>query len=164
MFKAGLYSLVSLFLLGFAPCKASPLGDGAFETIGISADEAFEDIQPGILHFNGHFLMQGPDWQLKSERATVYGPPHKPDRVHLEGLPAQFLIYRNNAGKTGTVNATAPVVEYLRSSDMLKLSGGAILQLDGEVIRSTVIEYNISTERYHASGTDGVMIEVPPVD
>ena len=164
MLKAGLYSLVALFLLALAPCKASPLGDGAFETIVISADEAFEDIQPGILHLNGRFLMQGPDWQLKSERATVYGPPHRPDRVHLEGLPAQFLIHRSDGEETGTVKATAPVVEYLRSTDMLKLSGGAMLELDGEVIRSTVIEYNISTDRYQAGGIDGVMIEVPPVD
>ena len=164
MIKAGLYILVALFLLMLAPCMASPSADGAFETIRISADEASEDIQPGVLHFKGHFLMQSHDWQLESGRATVYGPPDRPDRIYLEGSPARFLVSRNDNEGQGAVEATAPVMEYLRSTNLLKLSGGAMLKLDREVIRSTVIEYNISTERYRAGGADGVMIEVPGVD
>jgi lipopolysaccharide transport protein LptA len=164
MIKAGLYSLVTIFLLVLSPCKASPLDDSAFETISISADEASEDIQPGILHFSGHFLMQSRDWQLESGRATVYGPPNRPDKIYLEGSPARFLVNRSNGEEGGAVEATAPVVEYLRSTNMLVLSGGAMLKLDDEVIESTVIEYDISTDRYRAGGADGVKIEVPPVD
>ncbi len=131
--------------------------------ISISADEASEDEQPGILHFNGHFLMQSTDWQLTSEEATVYGSPDKPDRVYLEGSPARFLINLNDQENRGQIKATAPVVEYLRNGNLLMLSGGATLMLGDEVIRSTHIEYDINTNRYRASGSDGVLIEVPPV-
>jgi lipopolysaccharide transport protein LptA len=144
-------------------CSAAPLGEGAFDMISISADEASEDEQPGILHFNGHFLMQSTDWQLTSEEATVYGSPDQPDRVYLEGSPARFLINRNDEENRGQIKATALVVEYLRDDNLLMLSGGATLMLGDEVIRSTHIEYDINTNRYRAGGSDGVLIEVPPV-
>ena len=143
-------------------CSAAPLSKGAFDMISISADEASENEQPGILHFNGHFLMQSTDWQLTSEEATVYGSPDKPDRVYLEGAPARFLINRNDEENRGQIKATALVVEYLRDGSLLMLSGGATLMLGDEVIRSAHIEYDINTNRYRASGTDGVLIEVPP--
>jgi len=164
MLKTGLSCLSALLLLGLTPCEASLPGDGDFETITITADVASEDTQPGILHFEGHFTMQTPDWQLESVRATVYGHPDRPDKVHLEGSPARFLINRDTSGGQGLVEATAPEMEYLRSISILKLSGGAVLKLDDEVIRSAVIEYNIDTEHYRAGGVDGVLIEVPPVD
>ena len=156
MIKTGLYCLSILFFLLFAPVKASSPGDGGFETISINADEASEDILPGILHFKGHFIMQTHDWRLESAQATVYGNPDKPDKVYLEGSPARFLINRDTDGGRGTVEASSPKMEYQRSTSVLKLSGGAVLKLDNEIIQSTVIEYNIDTERYQASGLDGV--------
>lgn len=156
--------LCCLMILMCCPCSASPLGDNAFDMISISADEASEDEQPGILHFRGHFVMRSTDWQLTSEEATVYGSPDKPDRVYLEGTPARFLINQNNRVNPGQIEASAMVVDYSRENNQLVLSGGATLMLDDEVIRSTQIEYDISTNRYRAGGTDGVLIEVPPVN
>ena len=145
------------------PCSGSPLGEGAFEMISIAADEAGEDEQPGILHFNGHFVMQSTDWHLTSELATVYGSTDKPDRVLLEGSPARFLVnHRTDHTGQGQVEGTAMVVEYLREVNLLVLSGGATLVMGDEIIRSAQIAYNISTNRFQASGAEGVLIEVPP--
>ncbi|MDX2416198.1 MAG: LptA/OstA family protein [Xanthomonadales bacterium] len=132
--------------------------------ISINADEASEDEQPGILHFNGHFLMKSSDWQLTAEEATVYGRPDRPDRVYLEGSPARFLVNRKDHTGQDQIKAAALVVEYLRDANLLVMSGGATLMLGDEVIRSAHIEYDISTNRYQAGGDDGVMIEVPPID
>lgn len=162
MLKTFLRCQIVLLAVMFQTLDASATGDRVIETVSISADEAFEDIQPGILHFSGHFLMRSGDWQLESVRATVHGKPDRPDEVYLEGSPARFLIQRHGDGRQQTVEATAPKVEYQRSTNLLKLSGGAILMLDGEVIRSRVIEYNVRTDRYRAEGRNGVMIEVPP--
>jgi len=162
MLKTVLHCQIVLLAVMILPCDASSPDDRVMETVSISADEAYEDIRPGILHFNGHFIMQSHNWLLKSAQATVYGRPERPDKVVLEGSPARFLINHNQGAGQHTVEATAPVVEYQRSTNMLRLSGGAMLKLDGEVIRSNVIEYNISTDRYRAAGADGVMIEVAP--
>jgi lipopolysaccharide transport protein LptA len=148
----------------FSPCNAAPLNESDFEMINISADEAFEDERPGILHFNGRFLMQSSDWQLTSSQATVYGSPNRPDRVELEGSPARFLIDPAGRAGKGPVEATALVVEYLRETNKLKLTGNAMLVLDNEVVRSTSIEYDIGTNRYQAGGVDGVQIEVLTTD
>jgi len=161
MLKTLLNCQIVLLAVMVLPGDALSQGDRVFETVSISADEAYEDTQPGILHFKGHFTMRSRDWQLESVQATVYGQPDRPDKVVLEGSPARFLINRNQDTRQNTVEATAPAVEYLRSTNMLKLTGGAVLKLGGEVIRSNVIEYNISTGRYRAAGADGVIIEVP---
>ena len=155
----------SLLMLTCSPCIAAPLGAGAFDMISISADEAREDEQPGILHFSGQFQMRSNDWQLNSAQATVYGSPDKPDRVYLEGSPAQFNVNRTDRTDQGPINGTAQVVEYLRATNRLVLSGEAVLMMGDEIIRSARIEYDINTNRYQAGGDDdGVLIQVPPVD
>jgi len=164
MLKTLLRCQIVLLAVMAPPASASSPANRVIETVSISADEAYEDIQPGILHFNGNFIMHSRDWQLESVHATVYGQPDRPDKVYLEGSPARFLINRDQVDGQNTVEATAPEVEYQRSTNMLKLSGGAMLKLDREEIRSEVIEYNISTDRYRAAGADGVIIEVPPTN
>ena len=156
--------ILSLSALMCLPCMAAPLGAGAFDMISISADEASEDEQPGILHFHGHFSMRSDDWNLVSDAATVYGNPDRPDRVILKGSPAHFVVNRTDDAQPGQIEADAPDVEYLRAGNVLLLSNGATLKLGDEVIHSKHIEYNIGTNRYKAGGADGVQIEVPPIE
>lgn len=164
MLRVCLCHLAVSILMVLIPLDIAFCADNGIETISIFADEASEDIQPGILHFKGHFTMQTQDWKLESTLATVHGEPEKPDKVHLEGSPARFLIYQDNQGAMNVVEATAPRMVYQRSTNILRLSGGALLKLDDELVRSEVIEYNIETERYLAGGEDGVLIQVPARD
>lgn len=147
-----------------APGFADILGEDAFDTINISADEAIEDEQRGILHLNGNFRMLSEDWDLTSNKAVVYGSPGKPDRIYLQGAPARFNFLPDPASGDEPILATAYEVEYIRAPNLLKLTGEASLVLGGETIRSTAIEYDITTNRYRAGGDNGVMIKVPPVD
>ena len=155
---------IILIALMISHAYASPLDETMQETINISADEAYEDIKPGVLHFKGHFMMKSGGWELESEQATVYGQPDRPDKVLLAGYPARFRITRNDGEGQSTVLAEAPAMEYQQSNHLLQLTGGAVLMLNDEVIRSSAIKYDIETGRYWAGGVDGVIIEVPPVD
>ena len=154
----------SLLALLCPPCYADPLGEGAFETINISADEAIEDDKPGILHLKGHFLMLSHDWHLTSSLATVYGSPNKPDKIVLQGSPARFLFLPTVESGKDQIEATALTVEYNRDGNYLKLTGDASLVLGSETIHSSFIEYDITTNRYQAGGGNGVTIKVPPID
>jgi len=138
--------------------QASPLPDRAFDTISISADVAEEDLQPNIFHFRGHFLMTSEQWHLESEKATLTGRPDSPDTLQLEGSPAHVSI---NLADSTPLEASAPVVEYRKDINTLKLTGGAVLKLDKQIIRSMNIDYDIGSNQYHASGPGGVGIEVP---
>ena len=164
MSKKALSCQIILLALMISPGYASRPDENRLETIRISADEAYEGMQSGTLHLKGNFLMQSHEWKLESGKSTVYGKPDKPDKVFLEGTPARFLITRNDAKGWYTVEANASKIEYLRSLNTLELTGDAVLMLDDEVIRSSVIKYDIDRKRYWAGGVDGVMIEVPPVD
>ena len=164
MSKIALGFQIILFAVMISPGPVSGSDETRLETIRIRADEAYEDIQPGTLHLVGNFLMQSHEWKLESTRATVYGKPDRPDKVYLEGTPARFLITRKDADRQYTVEAEAMEIEYLRSTNTLELTGTATLKLDDEVIKSTVIKYDIDSKHYWAGGVDGVMIEVPPVD
>ena len=154
----------SLLVVMSAPCAANPLADDAFDMISISADEAYEDERPGILHLNGHFTMQSDDWLLTSGRATVHGSPNRPDRIYLEGSPARFRINQTEGKGQGPVEASARIGEYQRVANSLKLSGGATLQMKDELIRSTHIEYDIGSNRFKAGGINRVEIEVQSTD
>lgn len=164
MLKNALGYQIVLFVVMVLPGDVLPVDQIDLETISISADEAYEDIKPGILHLKGHFRMQSREWKLESGSAKIYGQPDRPDMVFLEGVPARFLITQDDGEGQRTVEAEAEAMKYQRSTNTLELSGGAILMLDGEVIKSTVIKYDIGTNRYWAGGVTGVMIEVPPVD
>jgi lipopolysaccharide transport protein LptA len=152
--------LVAVMLL---PGYVLSLDENKGETITIRADEAYEDLKPGTLHFKGHFIMQSSEWNLESRQATVHGRLDRPDRVILKGSPARFQS-KLDGEKQLVVEAEAMEMEYLRSTNMLELTGGALLKLDEEEIRSKVIKYDIGTRRYWAGGVDGVMIEVLPED
>ncbi len=164
MLKTAIQCLIVLLATVSLSSAASPPGGRAVETVRISAEQAYEGEQSDVLHFSGNFNMQSDEWQLESSKAIVYGRPDRPERVYLQGMPARFLIRRGQQHGQDTVEATAQVVEYWRSTGMLKLSGGATLKLDGEVITSSEIEYDTGTERYRASGMGGVAIKVPPTD
>jgi len=162
MLKTVAYLQIVLLVVMTLPCSASSLSDHSVAMVSISADEAYEDLEPGILHFKGNFVLQSTEWKLKATQSTVWGRPDKPDKVYLEGSPAHFRITRQDGEDQHTVEATAAVIEYLRSSHSLQLSGGATLTLDGEMIKSSAVDFDIKTERYVAHGAGGVKIEVPP--
>ena len=164
MLKIALGCRIVLIAVMFSPGSTWSLDKNTPETITISADEAYEDIRPGTLHFKGHFVMQSLEWRLESSHATVFGRLDRPDRVILKGVPARFLSTLDDDQKQLFVEAEAGEMEYLRTTNMLQLTGGAFLKLEDEEIRSKVIKYDIGTKRYWAGGVDGVMIEVLPVD
>jgi lipopolysaccharide transport protein LptA len=161
MSKITHYCQIVLFVAMTFPCSAASLSEHSIETVNISADEAYEALEPGTLHFKGHFVLLSSDWRLEADEAMVAGRPDLPDIVLLEGSPARFLIDREGNEKQHSITASAPSVEYRRSSNSLQLSGGAELNLDGEIIKSEAIDFDIETERYRAHGSEGVKMKVP---
>ena len=155
-------SVIVLCVLPAVAGFAASLSEHNFQTVSISADLASEDSDNDILYFEGNFLMLSDDWKLYANLAEVSGSPERPQRVYLEGSPARFIIERD--GEQQRIEASAPSIEYVRASNILSLSGGAILRLNDEVIRSGAIEFDLTSDRYRSLGKDGVSIEVPSAD
>jgi len=161
-----LHRLIMIAWAGLFP-PAAVLGEGppvfaSGDTVSIQADEAWEDEQPDIVHFDGHFLMRAGNWSVSADQATLYGKLDDPKTLVLLGAPARVLVIENVSGQDREISGTAPEIEYQRTTNVVTLHGGAVLSRNGEVLSSEEIRYDIDLDQYQAQGPGGVRIEVEP--
>jgi len=160
---AGLTSVLLMLCL-----EATTLSAGQAFTISsedmvaIHADEGWEDIEPDIAHFSGHFDMRVRDLQLTADRATLYGPVDNPDRLELSGSPARISLLHYLNDRPETVQAEAQSIIYERKASSMRLIGAARLAQGDNVLLSDNIEYDVKTDRFHTTGRAGVQIRVRP--
>jgi len=132
------------------------------DMVAIHADEAWEDIEPDIAHFSGHFDMRVRDLQLTADRATLYGPIENPDRLELSGSPARLSLTHMLNDRPETINAEAQNIIYERKAASMSLTGAARLAQGDNMLVSDGIEYDVKTDRFHTTGRSGVQIRVHP--
>jgi lipopolysaccharide transport protein LptA len=131
------------------------------DMVSIRADQAWEDIEPGTLHFAGHFEMHIRDWLVNADRATLHGKLDHPDRLVLEGTPARFRASRTEDGRTESVQAEAREIVYERETERVILNGAARLVQGENQLQSNMVEYDIRSNRFRARGDTGVQLVVP---
>jgi lipopolysaccharide transport protein LptA len=135
------------------------------DTVTVTANLAWEDEEPNVIHFSGQFKLTAPDWSLAGETATVYGELDNPDKVVVKGNPAKisFLRADKEVGSDGKpeerVDGSAVSIEYYRATDKLTMRGAASLTRKDSSLISEVIEYNVETDRYSAGGEGGINIQ-----
>ena len=158
-------STLLTFMLGHQPGYAGPLDFSSEDTVTITAQRAWEGEEVDVIHFSGNFELQAPDWSMAGDKAVVYGNLDNPDRVIVEGGPARISFLREAEGSSGEavseekVDGEASVVEYLRATDKLIMTGAAQLVRKDSTLASELIEYDVDTDRYSAGGEGGIKIE-----
>ena len=147
------------------PGFADKLDFSSDDTVTVTAERAWEAEEADVVHFSGKFELRAPDWSLVGDTAVVYGKLDNPDRVVVEGKPARISFLRDDEADAGTtdpqerVDGTAFFVEYFRASDKLKMRGAASLVRKDSRLVSELIEYDVDTDRYSASGEGGINIQ-----
>ena len=139
------------------------------DTVTVTAERAWEADEADVIHFSGKFELRAPDWSLSGDKAVVHGKLDDPDRVVVEGKPARVSFLRDGEGDDSSapderVDGTAFTVEYFRATDKLKMRGAATLKRKDSTLVSEVIEYDVDTDRYSASGEGGINIQFNPDD
>lgn len=129
------------------------------DVVAIRADQAWEDVTPDTVHFNGHFEMHIRDWLVNADRATLHGKLDQPDRLVLQGSPARFELSHRQGNRMETLQGEAGEIVYERVPGLILLHGNASLGQDGSVLHSNSIEYDIATDRFRARGETGVEIK-----
>jgi len=147
-----------------APGVADSLDFSSDDTVTVTAERAWEDDEPNVIHLSGNFELRGPDWCLSGDSAVVYGKLDDPDRVVVEGKPATIAFLRGEQESAvpdtrDRVDGTALFVEYFRSTDKLTMRGGANLVRKDSTLDSEMIEYDVETDRYSAGGEGGINIQ-----
>jgi len=143
---------------------AGSLDFSSDDTVTVTADRAWEDDTPDVIHFSGKFMLRGPDWLLSGDSAVVYGKLDDPERVVVEGNPAvvAFLRDEKDSGIPPTrqrVDGTALFVEYFRSRDKLIMRGNASLVHEDTTLVGDSIEYDVDADRYSAGGEGGIQLQ-----
>jgi len=132
------------------------------DMVAIHADRGWEDVQPNTVHFVGHFEMRIRDAQLTANRATLYGKLENPDRLVLQGSPAQISLSHALDNRVEKILAEANQIVYERQAALMRLTGAARLAEGDNVLLSDGIEYDIKKDRFRSTGKNGVQIKVRP--
>ncbi|MFQ5634004.1 MAG: LptA/OstA family protein [Gammaproteobacteria bacterium] len=133
-------------------------------TIVVSADEAWEEEQDGILHFRGNFEIRTPRWIISADRASVHGKLDDPQYVVAEGSPVKFFFRHANDEAGGATRAEGRHLEYDKARNLLRLSGNATISGDRRMMRSSEIQYDLEREELTSGGPEGVHVTVEPDD
>jgi lipopolysaccharide transport protein LptA len=167
--------LLAIYLL-MHPGMVDALDFSSDDVVTVTAKKAWEGEEADVIHFSGQFELRAPDWSLEGESATVYGKLDNPTKVIVKGNPARisFLRAGETANSKGTpqeqgdaeerVDGAADIVEYFRATDKLKMRGSASLTRKDSTMASELIEYDVDTDRYSASGEGGINIQLNPDD
>ena len=162
--------LLLMLLVGMQPGFADSIGFNSDDTITITAERGWEGDEADVLHFSGKFELHAPDWSMAGDTAVVYGKLDNPDRVVLEGSPARISFLRkeddnpDDADAQEQVDGAANFIEYFRATDKLIMRGTASLVRKDSNLASQLIEYDVDTDRYSASGEGGINIQFNPDD
>lgn len=153
---------IALSLLACASLQANERisGFSSGETVTIHSAQAWEDEEPGIIHFSGGFELKANDWHLVAEQATLYGKLDDPDRVMLTGTPALIRVNTDMSGIAHFVTGQATQIFYYRDSNSIQLKGTASLSRSDTTMQGGEIAYDIERDHLKAGGQDGVHIKL----
>ena len=157
-----------IVLIDIHTVHAEKLSFSSNDTVNVSAENAWEGDVEDVVHFEGKFELRAPDWTLSADSAVVYGQLDNPDKIILKGSPARIYFLREKhkeneqKQKEQSVEGSAFLIEYMRASNKLKMSGSARLTRDANTLAGEIIEYDIDADRYSASGEGGINIQVTP--
>jgi len=155
-----LYSVLATLWFGGDATALEGIKPGNGDAIGITADQAWEDTEPDLIHFQGNFEMHSNQWHLTAESAALQGKLDAPDQVVLLGSPAQISLLHDVNGRSETIAAQARQIAYSRGNNALVLSGEARLSQGDNSLSSEIIEYDITTDRFRSHGENGSQMEL----
>lgn len=119
--------------------------------IVVRADSVANDPEQNITRLHGHFSIEGSDWPMQADDATVYGPLENPTRVLITGQPARIWV--KNKGIERDVMAEANEIEYARNLDVVRLRGNArIVEGGRRSLAGDYFEYDLTTDKVRRGG------------
>ncbi len=124
------------------------------DTIVIRADRAWEGVDEDVLHLEGNFGMRTSDWEVTADEAEVYGPIEDPTHIVIRGTPAHVTAQKARGGEP--VKGEGKTIEYYHQTELLRITGDAVLTDEDIAMRSSFIEYDMFNKRLKSSGSDGV--------
>ncbi|PIQ37973.1 MAG: hypothetical protein COW59_04145 [Lysobacterales bacterium CG17_big_fil_post_rev_8_21_14_2_50_64_11] len=149
--RAGTVLCSLLPLLLPASSQAAKFTLPAERPIVVRADVVANDPEQNVTRLRGNFSIEGSDWPMQADQATVYGPLENPTRVLVTGNPARIWVKNN--GIERDVAAQANEIEYARNLEVLRLRGNAQLVQGGRrSLAGEYFEYDLKADKVSQGG------------
>lgn len=124
------------------------LEDDRNQPIELLADSVDFDDSKGLSIYTGDVDLRQGSMRLWADKVTVQHRDKKPDKIIAVGSPARF----QQDGEDGPVKARAKHADYVVDSELLILTGDAVLQQRGDEVKNDRIIYDRVKHRIKAGG------------
>jgi lipopolysaccharide transport protein LptA len=153
-----LLAALGLLTGGTANADQQQLSDQ--DTIVVHADEAWQGDDAQVLHLRGRLKLHAPNWSIEADRARLFGPLEDPDSIFVDGAPATIKVRQPN--RDGYLTAEGAQIQYQPQSNILYLTGDAIVDTGDTAIASETIEYRVRDETFTAGKSGRVHVIANP--
>lgn len=130
------------------------------DTIIARANEAWQDEDGRVMHFNGDLRLRGSQWHITADRARVEGRLEDPDLITVDGDPARIVV--DAAHSTEPVEGHCQHLEFEPRDQKLHLQGEAMVVKGEQSIASETIEYLLQRNNFTAGSVGRVKVVTKP--
>jgi lipopolysaccharide export system protein LptA len=133
-----------VILLLVLPGLASALQSDKDQPINVEADSVEIDDRQGISIYKGNVELTQGSIVLKADTVTVTQQANQTDRIEAQGNPVTFK--QDTEGGKGAIKGRAKKTEYFANSELINMTGDAVLIQGKDTFKSDKIIY----DRAHA--------------
>ncbi len=136
------------------------------QPIQIEADIAVRDESAGETRYEGNVILTQGSLRITADLISIRHDSAAADKIIATGRPATLV--QTPASDQAPVDASARLIEYIRSEDLVRLIDEARIIQDGSVLSGDSIEYLVSQKKVKAAGSPGsagegrVEVVIPP--
>ena len=131
--------------------EAHALPNDREQPVKVSADKLEANRSKNLSVYSGNVVISQGSLQIRADRVEVHGNAKgEINKVVATGAPAHFQQQVEES--TSPVKARAKRIEFLVSSDALKLTGEALVDRDGNTLSAERIDYDLNSEQMQAQG------------
>jgi len=146
-------------------------GSGALDSdrdqpIQIEADVAVRDEGAGETRYEGNVILTQGSLRITADLISIKHDSVAADKIIATGRPATLV--QQPASDQAPVDASARLIEYIRSEDLVRLIDEARIIQDGSVLSGDRIEYLVTQKKVKAAGSTSsrgegrVEVVIPP--
>jgi lipopolysaccharide export system protein LptA len=157
------WSLLTLFVVAL---HAHGLDSDRNQPIQITADVAVRDEGRGETRYEGNVVLTQGSLRISADTLSIRHGAAEADKIIATGQPATLV--QQPTVDQAPVDASAKRIEYIRSSDLVRLIDNARIAQDGSTLSGNQIDYLVTQRTVRAAGTPGaegadrVEVIIPP--
>lgn len=145
--------IICLFGLIFFSQLSTALSDDKKQPINVSADSAQKNDKKGIATYQGDVIITQGSIRITGDKITIHDADGKITKITADGSPATFKQRPDNSQEDIVGESNTLVYDF--KTELLTLTGNALLQQEGNSTKSNKIVYEMQESIVKAGDGNG---------